>query len=128
MVKPIGNSSVAESQNERDNENKIRLTPNPAVETATQRPRPYTLFRAAKLSAPSNAPNPDAPINSPRLPAPPRRISAAKIGINTAYGVPNKLIAPKSKSNARTGPVRQTKRTPSTTCAKGDPGRATFRC
>ena len=49
MENPAGSSRATESQNHRENENKIRLTPNPAHVNATQRPRPLTPVFAASV-------------------------------------------------------------------------------
>ena len=71
----------AESQNVRDSANAIRLAPNPAAASATQRPRPWTPARDASTSAPVRAPRPEAPISRPSPRGPPCKIRSAKIGI-----------------------------------------------
>ena len=42
MKYPTGSSSSTDSQNDFENENSIRLTPNPAQQTETHVPRPFT--------------------------------------------------------------------------------------
>ncbi len=81
---PTGMRSVAESQNERESEKRMRLVPNPAEESATQRPSPCTSRRVASVSAPASAPTPVAPIRRPSPFTPPWRIRSAKIGMRTA--------------------------------------------
>ncbi len=66
MKYPTGSSSSTDSQNDFENANRIRLTPNPAQHTETHLPRPFTPERTAKVSAPSNAPTPAAPIRYPQ--------------------------------------------------------------
>ena len=67
----------------KDQENKNKLTPNPAKENATQRPSPLTPVLEASVNAPSNAPTPVAPIRIPKPRAPPCKILSANIGIST---------------------------------------------
>src|SRR5580698_7474487 len=81
MPKPTGSNSAAESQKFRDRENRIRLTPKPPQEYATHLPKPCTPLREARVSAPSKAPTPVAPIRIPKPRTPPCRILSAKIGI-----------------------------------------------
>src|SRR5215471_10330290 len=81
MPKPTESNNAAESQKLREKENRIRLTPKPPHEIATHFPKPCTPLREARVSAPSKAPTPVAPIKIPRPRAPPCRILSANMGI-----------------------------------------------
>ena len=97
MKYPTGSRSSTDGQNDRENENSIRLIPNPAQHTETHFPSPFTPERTAKVSAPNSAPTPAAPIRIPNRTAPrscepisaanscppPCKILSAKIGIST---------------------------------------------
>src|SRR5207245_9267614 len=105
MQNPTGDNNATESQKCRDQENRNKLTPNPAQESATQRPSPRTPVLEASVSATSNAPTPVAPIRIPNPRAPPCRIMSANTAISTVYDIPTRLKSPNNSTIARNSQV-----------------------
>jgi hypothetical protein len=116
IAKPTGTSNDIERRKCREKVNAMSASPKPIAANATQRPSPFTSRFPASVSAPSSAPAPAAPIRSPSPRAPLWRMSSAKIGMSTAYGISTRLARPSMRSRARMGGVRTTKRNPSMIC------------
>ena len=92
-----------ESQKVCERPKPISPAPKTAEEMAIFRPNPRTLRRAASSSAPTNAPDPIAPIRKPKVCGPPCSTRAAKIGISTTNGIPIRLTTANSDRMVRMG-------------------------